>query len=381
MHMGQLLNLSFNARRIVSDIRRIGPMSRATLARTLSITPSTVTRLTAQLIDAGLLREHNDPHRKPQKGYPAKLLHLNPRGLYTAGVYIDPDRIMSCIATLSGDILAQDELVVPDRSFVAIMSAAGSRVKKLIKDVDVDIAYMAGCGVSYPGRYSQDPTRVLRIRQFKDWPKVNIRNDLSPYFGMPVQHLNDAKAASLAELYHGVAHNLQNFCYIWLSYGIGGAAVVNQRPYLGRNDGAAEWGGLFPKSEPRPSGQDLLDSMERAGLPLDRLSDFKDDHISHPAVTQWRKRASDQIRWICLVIARTFAPQAIVIGGTLHSQIIEGFIRDISDRGSLGKEFDQTAPKIIRASRDHLPQLGPAALPIHNVLSPERYLGQVSKGR
>jgi hypothetical protein len=37
-------------------------------------------------------------------------------------------------------------------------------------------------------------------------------------------------------------------------------------------------------------------------------------------------------------------------------------------------------PKIIRASRDHLPQLGLAALPVHNVLSPEKYLGQIKKG-
>ena len=125
----------------------------------------------------------------------------------------------------------------------------------------------------------------------------------------------------------------------------------------------------------------MLDSLGRAGLPLDRLSDFTDAHLTHPAVTQWRERASEPVRGLCLVIARTFAPQGIVIGGTLHSKIIEGFIRDIDDRDSLGEDFDQTAPRIIRASRDRLPQLGPAAIPVHNVLSPAKYLGQVSKGR
>jgi predicted NBD/HSP70 family sugar kinase len=346
----------------------------------LDITPSTVTRLTTQLMDDGLLSERADGDRKPQKGYPAKLLHLNPRGLCTAGVYLDPDRIMTCISSLSGEVLAQDEAPVPDRSFEAIMSAAGAGVKNLMSAANVEMDRMAGCGVSYPGRYSQDPSRVMRIRQFQDWPPVNVRRDLSPYFGMPVQHMNDAKAACLAELHHGTARNLKNFCYIWLSYGIGGAAVVDQRPYFGRNNGAAEWGGLFPKSQPRPSGQDLLDVLGRAGLPLERLSDFTDEHLEHSVVAQWRERASEQIRWLCLVIARTFAPQGIVIGGTLHGSIIDGFIRDLTDRENLGTEFDQIAPQMIRASRDHLPQLGPAALPVHNVLSPARYLGQVSKG-
>ena len=378
--MTQAFDISFNARRIVSDIRRGGAASRADLARKLKITPPTVTRLTAQLMAKGLLSEQEDPNRKPQKGYPAKLLDLNPRGLCTAGVYLDPDRIMTCIATLSGEVLAKEEVPVPDRSFVALMTEAGASVKRLIRQADVEVERMAGCGVSYPGQYSEDPTRVMRIRQFKDWPPVNVRRDLSPYFGMPVQHMNDGKAACLAELYHGTASDLKNFCYIWMSYGIGGAAVVDQRPYLGQNNGAAEWGGLFPKSQPRPSGQDLLDTLDNAGVHLDRLSDFRCDHLTHPAVVDWRRRASEQFRWLCLVIARTYAPQAIVVGGTIHGAVLQGFIDDVATRGRLGEDNDLSAPLILRASRDHLPQLGPAALPVHDVLSPAAYRGQNSRG-
>lgn len=373
--------LSFNARRIVSDLRRAGPRSRADLARTLNVTPSTVTRLTGQLMADGLLLERADPNRVSQKGYPAKLLDLNPRGLCTAGVYLDPDRIMTCIATLSGEILAKDEIPVPDRSFTAIMTAAGASVQSLVEEAGVEWGRMAGCGVSYPGQYSEDPTRVMRIRQFKDWPPVNVRRDLSPYFGMPVQHMNDAKAACLAELYHGAAQDLRSFCYIWLSYGIGGAAVVDQRPYLGRNNGAAEWGGLFPKSQPRPSGQDLLDTLEGAGIHLDRLSAFGTSHLGLPAVRDWRKRACEQFGWLCLVITQTLAPQAIIVGGTLHGDIIQGFIDELAADNSLGEDFPVTAPRILRASRDHLPQLGAAALPVHDVLSPATDSRQVSKGR
>ena len=372
--------LSYNARRIVSDLRRSGPRSRADLARALNVTPSTVTRLTGQLIADDLLVEKEDPNRARQKGYPAKLLDLNPRGLCTAGVYLDPDRIMTCIATLSGEILAKQAVPVPDRSFMAIMSAAGESVRDLVEDAGVKWGRMAGCGVSYPGQYSEDPTQVMRIRQFRDWPPVNVRRDLSPYFGMPVSHMNDAKAACLAELYHGAARNLRNFCTIWLSYGIGGAAVLDQRPYLGRNNGAAEWGGLFPKSRPRPSGQDLLDTLDRTGTPLERLSDLDDSHLALPTVVDWRKRASEQFRWLCLVIARTFSPEAIVVGGTLHGDIIRGFVDDLSADGSLGENHRVAAPLIVRASRDHLPQLGAAALPVHDVLNPAAYGQQVSKG-
>lgn len=378
--MRELFTLGLNARRIVSDLRRGGPMSRADLARKLDITPSTVTRITGQMIEDGLLSEGPTPTRPGRKGYPAKLLDLNPEGLCTAGVYIDPDRIMTCVATLSGEILARQDVPVPNRSFEAIMRAAGQSVANMVEEADVSMGRMAGCGVSYPGQYSSDPTQVMRIKQFRDWPPVNVRRDLSPWFGMPVQHQNDAKAACLAELYFGAARHLQNFCYVWLSYGIGGGAVVDQRPYLGRNNGAAEWGGMFPKSKPRPSGQNLLDTLAGAGQEVSRLQDIDQSHLALPVVADWRRRASEQFRWLCLVIARTFSPEAIVVGGTLHRDIIDGFLADIASGERLGEDFHVAPPKVLRASQDHAPQLGPASLPLHTVLSPSAYRGQVRKG-
>ena len=74
--MNETFGLGLNARRIVADLRREGPMSRADLARLLDITPSTVTRITGQMIADGLLSEMPDPNRLGRKGYPARLLDL-----------------------------------------------------------------------------------------------------------------------------------------------------------------------------------------------------------------------------------------------------------------------------------------------------------------
>ncbi|GGL76854.1 ROK family transcriptional regulator [Wenxinia marina] len=374
-------SLTYNGRRIISAIRTHGPQSRADLARRLDIKPSTVTRLTGPMVAEGLLTEAPDPSREGRKGYPARLLSIDPRGVCTAGVYIDPDRIMTCIADLAGDALAVEETPVPDRSFEALMTEAGASVARLMERTGIDPRRMAGCGVSYPGQYSGDPTRVARIRQFRDWPEVNVERDLSPWFGMPVRHMNDAKAACMAELYHGACRGLSNFCHVWLSYGIGGAAIVDQQPYLGRNALAAEWGGLFPKSRPRPSGQDLLDVLAAEGIVLDRLSDLRDDHLELPVVRGWEERAADQLQWLCLVIARTFAPEAIVIGGTLHPRLMDGLIQAVRAAEPLGEDYFVAPPAILKAEQDGLPQLGAAALPIHEIFNPSTYPGAVSKLR
>jgi predicted NBD/HSP70 family sugar kinase len=378
--MGEDIRLSFNARRIMAALRSTGPQSRADVARLLDLSPPTVTRLTADLLREGHLAELPDPARDGQKGYPAKLLSIVPGSLFAAGVYIDPDRIMTCISDLSGAALSHVEMPMGERSFGDIMADAGDSLRNQIARLGIDPARIAGCGVSYPGQYSQNPAHVLRIRQFADWPSINVARDLTPYFGMPVHHMNDAKAACLAELYYGVCTDVQNFCYIWLSYGIGGGAVIGQRPYIGSNNRAAEWGGLFPKSQMRPSGQDLLDRLQAARVPVQRLSDLNDDHLDHPVVQEWRARAVVQLQWLCLVIARTYSPDAIVFGGTLHTALIDGFIETIAAAPQLGEDYIFAPPQMLRARMDALPQLGAAALPFHHLLDPSPYAGPASKG-
>lgn len=376
-----LFRLTYNGRRIISAIRTHGPQSRADLARRLDIKPSTVTRLTGPMVGEGFLTEAPDPRREGRKGYPARLLSIHPEGVFTAGVYIDPDRIMTCLSDLAGNAIQVEQAPVPDRSFVRLMTEASASVNRLIDRAGIDRGRIAGCGVSYPGQYSADPTRVMQIRQFRDWPRVNVERDLTPYFGMPVRHMNDAKAACMAELYHGACRSLSSFCHIWLSYGIGGAAVVDQRPYLGRNNLAAEWGGLFPKSQPRPSGQDLLDALAAEGIVLDRLSDIDDSHLALPVVRAWRERAAEQLQWLCLVIARTYAPDAIVVGGTLHPRLIEDMLATVRSADRLGEDYFVAPPRILRAEQDTLPQLGAAALPIHEIFNPATFAGAASKTR
>ena len=117
--MGEHFKLSYNARLILATLRVKGPQSRAEIARSLDITPSTVTRLTGSLINDGMLYEATDPSRDGQKGYPAKLLVIEPNGLISAGIYVDPDQIMACLSDLSGEVLSSESLIAPDRSFVA----------------------------------------------------------------------------------------------------------------------------------------------------------------------------------------------------------------------------------------------------------------------
>ncbi|MCF8516668.1 MAG: ROK family transcriptional regulator [Rhodobacteraceae bacterium] len=362
--MGPVIRNS--ARRLVTLLRSEGPMSRFQIASLLNVQPSTVTRLVQEMLEQGILAEEADPAREPRRGFPSKLIALRPDSLLSAGVFVDPDMLFTCIVDSHGNLLSEETKSILDRNFTTVLGDAGRMVERQRLALGLKASDFIGCGISYPGQHTNKPGKVLRTNYLSEWPDIDARTDLEPFFGMPVHQLNDAKSAGLAELLFGACKPIRNFCYIWLSYGIGGASIINQNLYLGANLASAEFGGLFPKSQPRPSGQDLLDTLRLAGLPSARLEDIPAEVLNGPVVAEWVDRAIGQIRWLSLVIARTFAPDAIVIGGRLADPILDRICTELAGPTPLGEDFALEPPKFLRATSDKKPQLGAAALPIYS---------------
>lgn len=354
-----------SARRLVTLLRSEGPMSRVQIASALSVQPSTVTRLVNELFEQGILLQEADPDRSGLRGYPSKLIKLRADSLLSVGVFVDPDTLFTCTVDGHGKLLSEDSKSISDRNFQAVLGDAGRMVAQQMADLGLDSSNFIGCGISYPGQHTSKPGKVLRTTYLSEWPDIDARTDLEPFFGMPVHQLNDAKSACLAELLFGACRPIRNFCYIWLSYGIGGGAVIDQSLYLGRDLTAAEYGGLFPKSQPRPSGQDLLDTLAKEGIPVARLEDIPADVLAGPVVRAWVDRAIQQLRWLSLVISRSFAPDAIVIGGRLADPILNRICAELAAMKTLGEDFAVQPPTFLRAITDKKPQLGAAALPVY----------------
>lgn len=378
MHNGSVKKL--NTKRIIALIRSRGPVSRTEITKIMGVTPSTVTRLINTMLEDGLVSEVPDPTREGKKGFPSKLLELRAAHFLSAGAFIDPDRALVGIADAQGHFLSERELAMGKRGFDAVLSEVSSELNRQMASLGKTPTDFIGCGVSYPGQHSHEPGRVNRTQQFAHWPTIDVRTDLAPFFDMPVFQMNDANTACLAELQYGACKSYQNFCYIWLSYGIGGAAVVGQNLYMGNYGSAAEFGGLFPKSKPRPSGQDLLDTLEAAGFAFKHLGSVPLEMYDRQIVKDWIDRATEQLQWLCLVIARTYAPEAIVVGGSLAKPVIDEIVQRLAKVEKLGEDFEMAPPSIVRATTDSRPHLGAAALPIHHYTNPSIHTGLTNRG-
>jgi glucokinase len=64
-------------------------------------------------------------------------------------------------------------------------------------------------------------------------------------YSIPISIDNDANAAAIAELIAGNGQHLDNFVYITLGTGIGGAIIINRKIYHGAIGGAGEIGHLI----------------------------------------------------------------------------------------------------------------------------------------
>jgi len=351
---------------LITLLRTEGPLQRLEIARKMMVQPSTVTRIVNQMLDHGLIDEVELLMTTRKRGFPSKLVALKNKGLLSAGVFIDPDRCQTCIISSQGEIQSDDSFDIVDGSFDAVMSKAGALIKAQASKLRVSADSIVGCGISYPGQHSsQVGDAHSDVPYMADWPTFDASIKLKNYFAMPVHLLNDAKSACLAEMQFGKSKHLSNFCYVWLTYGIGGAAVVDRGLHLGKQGLVAEFGRLFPKSEPRPSGHDLLQFLEKEGYSYERLDEVPHDIADSGKIDEWLDRAEGQIRYLCKVIASTFAPEAIVLGGLLPRSIFDRFSSNLSENLLPNDRFELYSTKFLRAEADDKPHVGAASIPLY----------------
>ena len=77
------------------------------------------------------------------------------------------------------------------------------------------------------------------------WENVSLRRMLEARLGLPVWVDNDAQAALMAEWADGVCKGAECAVYLTLGTGIGGAMIVDGKPYRGRNNLGAEFGHMI----------------------------------------------------------------------------------------------------------------------------------------
>jgi predicted NBD/HSP70 family sugar kinase len=232
---------------ILQNIRRAGQLTRRDLAGQLDLGMSMISKLTADLIERGLLREAG--RSNPGSGRPSDLLALNPRAGYAVGLDVGGNHMRAIVSDFCGGIVTQVDgpgPVTSSRSeimdsFEAILAQALGQAGLTRKDV-------RGVGISLYGSVDSSTGEVYSWTEtpggYTIWKNFGVRDAFLERWPLPHVYVDDVvRTLGIAEVLYGRARTSdQDFVYVLADTGIGVALMIQGQPYVGSSQLAGELG-------------------------------------------------------------------------------------------------------------------------------------------
>jgi predicted NBD/HSP70 family sugar kinase len=361
----QTLARYINELSVLTLLRTQGAASRADIARKLSLTPGTITKLTSELVQRGLVQEihgvvQNGTPREP--GRPGVGIALNPAGAYFLGVEIGVGVLRYALLDLAALVVTTSEVAVSKRiSPAKVVPAIAEHVAKL-KNNPRYRGKLLSVGVTVPGLVTSDGFVVYL--PILGWKNVNLLARLDEAIQLPCVVENNANAAAFGSVY--TQPSLPSVCTIFLKLGTGcgGAAIVNGRLLRGAAGTAGELGHIrMTESGHRCScgqigcleswvnlgalarsfrGTDELSDAEFAALP-DEVASAADggDAAALAAIESLAHYLSLGI----VSLVNIFNPTTIMLGGVMRP-VIERCIDTIQTRVASGIVPGTNVPEV-----------------------------------
>ena len=219
-------------------VRRVGPISRAQLARETALSKPTVSQALAGLQHAGLVREAG--RSKGGKGPTAILYQLNPRAGWVVGIDIGRRFVRAAIADVTGGFVARRDERARVRSAATLIAQVGEIAHGLAADAGIRWRQVTARGGRLPRRVPSGPARGLPRAQP---PGLGARRDrrARPARARDEDRVRERRnLAALGEATHGLGRGVDHLAYLHLGTGVGLGIVVHGELYRGAGGGAGE---------------------------------------------------------------------------------------------------------------------------------------------
>ena len=224
-------------------VRATGRIARAKIARTLDISPGSVTALTAELITDGFLREVEETLRETSRGRPPVALELVPDALYVIGVKLSDELHTATLTDFGGNALASaSQMTTADKkSADELLTETEAIISKVCKSAKISQKKISAIGVGISGIVNYE-TGVVAWSPLLEELDTPLGDIFSTYFKTPVCIDNDANVLTLAELWFGAGRALSNFAVITIEHGVGMGFVSDNRLFRGAHSMGLELG-------------------------------------------------------------------------------------------------------------------------------------------
>jgi predicted NBD/HSP70 family sugar kinase len=235
-----------NRAMIISAVRRARQPSRTEIAGTTGLSHSTISAISADLIEEGILAEVKGATSVSKRGRPQVALGFNPETGSVVTMLLALNTLSATLLDYGGNIvaaeqcrlstmtLARDELVAEAIGIVSRLiskgGAAGSRVMRISFAVQ-GVADSGGTAMLW------SPITPHRDIRFGD--------ALEKAFGLPVTVENDCNMTAVALRWRDPERYHDNFVSVLLSNGIGMGLFLNGELFTGTRSSGGEFGHMI----------------------------------------------------------------------------------------------------------------------------------------
>lgn len=212
-----------NAEAVLRTILAEGPLPRASIAEHLGLARGTVTRVTARLLEIGLLREE-EPIR-PHVGRPLIPLALSGDDRAVGTVHIGPREVRVGLVGVGGEVLIERRFPT-DRGVPAELAASCGRALRQVTREHLAGRRLLGVGACIAGWVNPESGMVVRFDAL-GWADVPIAQLLADELPWPLHFDQSIRGLALAEAMFGAARADRDFIEFWLGDVVGAAVVID----------------------------------------------------------------------------------------------------------------------------------------------------------
>lgn len=207
-----------------------GPLSRTEIARRLDLSQASLTRLSAPLINGGLLIEAGQ-RSDGRAGRPSRPLDVIAGSRHFVGIKLTGTEVLGVVTDLRAKVLASaaGDLRSHEPEQVADDIAA------LTRELSSKVPAVTAVGIGLGGLVDNDHC-VVRA-PFLGWSRVPLGQMLEERTGVPTVVDNDLVALTEAEHWFGAGRGLERFAVLTIGAGIGYGVVIHDRLVLNEDSG------------------------------------------------------------------------------------------------------------------------------------------------
>lgn len=313
-----------NTRAVFEHLAQSGAQSRTEIAKSLELSLASVSRIVDSLMGAQLLLEGS--HVASKVGRRQVLIDINPRAALVAGVSIRSRYLRVHITDLKGNLRHQTRIERTHSSAQALIRQVFDEVTRFVNSQTIGLG---GLAVGISGAWHPLEHRVYAAPNISVLESVDLHTLLTETFAKlltadAIAVDNNVNFAALGELRYGAAQGSQNFFYLNLGSGVGGAPVINGQVQVGAQGFAGEIGYLPICVQDEVKVLEHLIGRSALEQHAQTIGLATTDDLLQAAYDQQETNAQQHVKQLCQYLAiaiatitTNFNPDLIVLGGSI----------------------------------------------------------------